>query len=174
MTIKLSDLPPALRQQAKAQLAQEKPPRRKAAGDGKKPAVSAKYAIETPSGELVRVDSAGEVAFYEWCKRLVLPLPLPHWVLYFDGTFNGPKHEFDYLFPSIKLLVEVQGGAGTPHMGHTSKEGMTRDYTFWAEATILGYTVQPITTEQALNGDGARLVRRILNSRGFHIAAWEV
>jgi hypothetical protein len=152
-SVKLSDLPPA----ARKSLGVAARPRRKPKG------AAPRYSIETPFDGTLALDSEGEVAFYNWCRRLGVLLPVPHWLL----AWPEGKHEFDFLFVPAMLFVEVQGGAGTPHMGHTSKAGMARDYYWWGEAMVMGYSVLPITTEQAMDGTGALLVQRILIARGF-------
>lgn len=153
MPIRLSDLPPAARKLVEGQI----PPKKQ-----RKSAQQSEHLFVNTNEGPVRLASAGEVAFYEWCRRLALPLPLIHPVHYYEGG----KHEFDFLFSRARLYVEIQGGAGTAHMAHTSRKGMARDFRNWAEAIIAGYVVLPLTSGQAHDGSGALLIARILQAQG--------
>lgn len=154
-SIKLSELSEQARAQVNA-VAGTKPRRKRT----RPPAVQHTGWWVEHGGKQVRVDSAGEQAMYVWLERLGITVAAVHPLIKLSPRM---RHEFDFLLPS-RLLVEVQGGAGTPHMGHTSVKGMRQDYEWWAHALALGYHVLPVTTQQALDGSGALLALRVLEA----------
>lgn len=87
---------------------------------------------------------------------------LPEPVRYYKDAIPGRKFEFDFAWPSCRLLVEVQGGewAGQgPNQqgkkwqsGHKTGQGITRDAEKSVLASIAGWHVWPVTGGQVTKG----------------------
>jgi len=69
------------------------------------------------------------------------------------------KWKFDWAFPRYKVALE-QEGAVWKQGRHTRGSGFVKDLEKYNTATILGWRVLRVTTEQFENGEGLDLVMR--------------
>lgn len=58
---------------------------------------------------------------------------------------EGRKYKSDYAIPSLKILIEYEGGIFMQRGGHNSHTGIQRDIDKYALAHTLGYTVIRLT-----------------------------
>jgi very-short-patch-repair endonuclease len=80
----------------------------------------------------------------------------------------GRRYSWDFYIPEAHLLVEIQGGTWT-HSGHTTHDGLHRDYTKNNLAVMNGWPVMYFDAEMVHNGEALTTVTDYLfNARAAH------
>ena len=81
-------------------------------------------------------------------KAAGLPQPCPEYL-----AIPGRKFRFDFAWPEIKLLVEVQGGTfAKSKTGHSSGLGINRDCEKTVLAQLAGWRVFPLDEKHITSG----------------------
>lgn len=76
-----------------------------------------------------------------------------------EGQEN--KYKFDF-FISPCWLIECNGSTWVPSRGHTSGNGIERDYRKAIQAAMHGYHLLPFTTEMIENGEAVEYICKLL------------
>lgn len=77
---------------------------------------------------------------------------------------------FDFAWPELKVAVEVQGGIWlTGRSGHASGAGRARDAEKLNEATVHGWSLLEVTSNQIKNGLAIEWIRVVLSNRGYRV-----
>lgn len=77
-----------------------------------------------------------------------------------------PRRRFrwDYAWPTLKILVEIQGGVFLRgRSGHTSAAGVRRDATKNNLAVLYGYLPFQFTTDLVRNGSAVRFMKGLID-----------
>ncbi len=74
----------------------------------------------------------------------------------------GRRWRWDFGWLEARLLVEVQGGIWIPS-GHTTGQGLTRDYEKHNAATLAGWRVLYVTREMIEEGSAIRMIEEVLD-----------
>lgn len=94
-------------------------------------------------------------------------LPEPHEQYRFAQSM-GREFSADFAWAAFKLLLEVQGGIWRRGGGaHSHPTNIERDIEKHQHATLLGWFVLPVTTDQVQKGDAIVLLQRVLIARGW-------
>ena len=89
-----------------------------------------------------------------------LGVPYEHQFAYVPGR----KFRADFALPSLRLLVEVQGGIFS-RAAHGSVTGILADLERGNEAAIAGWYVLRVTPDEVGDGRALALVRRFMAAR---------
>ena len=71
------------------------------------------------------------------------------------------KWKADMCYPERKLIIEVMGGTYA-HMGHSTGQGIHRDYEKANEAQLLGYTYLQFDRQMIEDGKALNTIKRSL------------
>jgi len=82
-------------------------------------------------------------------KAVGLPEPVREYRL---PELPEREHRFDFAWPDLRLLVEVNGATWVSNSGHTSGKGIERDTTKCNLAVLAGYSVLVVTGLQVKDG----------------------
>jgi hypothetical protein len=96
------------------------------------------------------------------CRLAGLPLPTREYRFWPRRRFA-----FDVAWPDRQFAVEIDGGVWTQGR-HTRGKGYTKDCAKLAEATIRGWSVIRVTTDQVTSGQAVEWVRRFLERHEVH------
>ena len=94
------------------------------------------------------------LALHIRAKRM--PPPKREWI-----AVPGRKFRFDFAWPDLMLLVEVQGGIWTKG-GHSTGVGISRDCEKGNLATLLGWRVLHVTSEQIKAGKAIQWIEQAM------------
>ena len=92
-------------------------------------------------------------------------IPMPQCQVQFHPT---RKFVWDFVWPSIKFWVEIDGGEWMARSGHTSGRGMTRDREKDCEAFLLGYRGMRFTGSMVKDGTAIRYLETAFNRGLFN------
>lgn len=92
-------------------------------------------------------------------------IPMPQCQVAFHPT---RKFIWDFVWPSIKFWVEIDGGEWMARSGHTSGRGMTRDREKDAEAFLLGYRGMRFTGSMVKDGTAIKYLETALDRGLFN------
>lgn len=87
-------------------------------------------------------------------------LPSPEREL--TGIVPGRKFRFDLGWKNARLLVEINGGVFMKKSGHNTGQGINRDTEKCNLATLEGWTVLSVTSNQIHDGRALRWIQRAL------------
>ncbi len=73
------------------------------------------------------------------------------------------RWRFDYAWPALKLAVEVHGGVFRQGR-HNRGQGFTSDREKMNEATLLGWRVLEVTSEQVRSGKALEWIKQLVGS----------
>lgn len=73
----------------------------------------------------------------------------------------GRKFRFDFAITGTKYLVEVNGSTWVPNTGHTSGNGLRRDYEKGNLAEVLGYHVLTFTADMVNSGEALKVIEKV-------------
>lgn len=89
-----------------------------------------------------------------------------------DAQFvDGRRFRADFLWPKLKLVLEVDGGVWMPKGGHTTGKGYTSDRERDVEAALQGFLTIRYVSEQVRSGYAIETFRQIHAARKAELAA---
>ena len=77
------------------------------------------------------------------------------------------RYSWDFLIPEAHLLIEIQGGTWT-HSGHTTHDGLHRDYTKNNLAVMAGWPVMYFDAEMVHGGEALTTVTEYISHHHEH------
>jgi len=96
-------------------------------------------------------------------KAVKIPMPICQVAFH-----PGRKFVWDFVWPSIKFWVEIDGGEWMAKSGHGSGRGMTRDREKDAEAFLLGYRGMRFTGSMVKDGTAIKYLETALDRGLFN------
>ena len=75
------------------------------------------------------------------------------------------NYKYDFAWPELKTVVEVQGGTWLKVSGHSSGKGQTRDYDKLNQASELGWTSLWFTGSMIKSGRALKSIETVLKLR---------
>jgi very-short-patch-repair endonuclease len=107
-----------------------------------------------------------ELAFQIRTRRL----PEPETQFYFAAEIKR-RFSSDFAWPEFRLLVEIQGGIWMRGGGgHSHPMHIEKDVERQQVATLLGWHLLPVTTDQVRKGEAIEILIRVLMARGWKAA----
>ena len=103
-----------------------------------------------------KIDAEDELAMYldamDWC---------PPYERQYKYVPSRPRFKADFAFPSLRLLVEVQGGVYT-RQAHGSITGIVKDIERGNLATLNGWRLIRVLPKMVSNGEALDLIEKVV------------
>lgn len=122
-----------------------------------------------PVGPSASSNFEDTLAFEIMLAKLPAPLRQHYWAKELVNAKGRPRmFKADFAWPEYRLLVEVQGGVWRRGGGaHSHPVNIERDIERQQCATLLGWFVFPVTTDDVKSGKAIDQVVRALAARGW-------